>query len=164
MYMYCVCIGTITGQWYQAKKKNRNYEIIYDLNTTFSFTSPPKHIFFGFCSGTIAGLKISGVTDVRTGNSVTYGTLQHIATHCNILQHSATHCIALQHCNTLQHNTLQHMCAPAILSLMVHCNILQRTAKHCNTLHHTATHCNTLQHTASHCNTMQHNATHCNKL
>ena len=34
-------------------------------------------------------------------------TLQHIATHCNILQHTATHCNALQHaaphCNTLQH-------------------------------------------------------------
>ena len=34
-------------------------------------------------------------------------TLQHTATHCNILQHTATHCNTLQHtathCNTLQH-------------------------------------------------------------
>jgi len=38
-------------------------------------------------------------------------SLQHTATHCNILQHTATHCNKLQHtathCNTLQHTECQ---------------------------------------------------------
>jgi len=58
-------------------------------------------------------------------------TLQHTATHCNILQHTATRC-----------------------------NTLQRTATHCKALQRTATHCNTLQHTTTHCNTLQWAATY----
>ena len=106
-------------------------------------------------------------------------TPQRSATFCNTLQHTATHCNILHmhwtesvwynmlytatHCNTLQHTA-------------THCNTLQLTATHCNTLYthwsefvcynaqSTATHCNTLQHTKTHYNTLQHTATHCNTL
>ena len=117
----------------------------------------------------------------------THGSLQHTATHGNILhrtatthgalQHTATHCNTLQHnilqrmarCNTLQHNVTQ------LQHATTHCNILQHTAS-CNTRHAT-THCNTLhhnmlQHAAAHCNILQHTiccntwyaTTHCNTL
>jgi len=89
-------------------------------------------------------------------------TLQHTATHCNILQHTATRCNTMQH-NAIHRYTLQHT--------TTHCNTLQYIATHCNTLQHTcntlrltATHCNTLLHTATHCNTLQYTATHCNTL
>ena len=66
-------------------------------------------------------------------------SLQHTATHCNILQDTATPWL----CSTLQHtatycNTLQHTAT--------HCNLLQRTATYCNTLHHadSAANCNTM--------------------
>ena len=86
---------------------------------------------------------------------LSWRTLQHTATHRNILQHTATHGNTLQHsavpCSTLQHTA-------------THNNTLRHTATHYSTLQYTATHCNTLQHTATHCNTLQYTATHCNNL
>jgi len=58
----------------------------------------------------------------------------------------------------------------AYVWVMLHCNILQRTATHCNMLQHTVIHCNTLRHSETHCNTrlkpvacniVQHNARQC---
>ena len=104
-------------------------------------------------------------------------TLQHTATHCNVLQHFAPLCITQQltttHCNTLQHtathyNTRQHMAthSNSLQLTATHCSTLQHTAAHCNTLHHAAPHCTTLHYTAPHCTTLQHTvtATHCNTL
>ena len=119
-------------------------------------------------------------------STLSKGTLQHTATHCNTLQntlqHSATHCNTGgrydvdQHgrfCPFLYISTLRHTAT--------HCKRLQKIATHYNALQHTATqeggmmwtnvegfalfmyihiatHCNTLQH----CKTLQHSATHCN--
>ena len=81
-----------------------------------------------------------------------HSTLQHIATHCNILQRTATYCNVLQHtkhtathCNTLQQHAAPHYTTGDILG------------EFHNTLKHTATHCNTLQHTA----TTRYNTLHC---
>jgi len=102
-------------------------------------------------------------------------SLEHTATHSNLLYH-----------NTLRHNaihsrynTLQHT---AMHSNLLYHNTLRHNATHSryNTLQHTATHCNLLYITP--CDTMQHTsalltspvmfyqqhrhftATHCNKL
>ena len=87
-------------------------------------------------------------------------TLQHTATHYNILQQPAAHCDTLQrtaaHCSTLQH-------------IAAHCNTLQRTAAHCSTPPHAGARyknahltritliiqCNTLQRIATHCTSLQ---------
>jgi len=79
-------------------------------------------------------------------------SLQHAATHCNILNTTGFDC-GLPYCNTV----LQ-------LHTATHCNTLQHTAIHCISLQHTATLCSTLQHTAAHCSTLQHTASHCNTL
>ena len=97
------------------------------------------------------------------------GTLEHTATHCNMLQHSATHCNMLQHSATRWDVQLVLQRAVNAFRIVVaqvyapHCTMLQHTTR-CDTLQHTATHCNALQHNATHCNTMQHTAAHCNIL
>jgi len=118
-------------------------------------------------------------------NSLPNSTLQHTATHCNLLQHTAT-LLALPAHGRRERNILIIIVAKRQLNPKYH------TATHCNTLQHTATHCTTLQHTAtpldtrtsttraqcsdnhvlktwsqpqvSHCNTLQHSATLCNNL
>jgi len=77
----------------------------------------------------------------------------HAATHCNTLQQRTTTC------KTLQNITASMSVIPimrSVVSHMVRCNTLQRTATLCNALQHIETHCNTLQHTATHCNTTTH--------
>ena len=73
---------------------------------------------------------------VKCRHARTLYTLQHTATlqhcitaHCNTLQHVATHC-----------NMLHAKCRHARTL-----HILQHTATHCNKLKHTATHCNTTE-------------------
>jgi len=67
-------------------------------------------------------------------------TLQHTATHCNILDTLRQMTVYTTRYNTLQHATTRY-----------------------NTLQHAATRCNTLRHAAIRCNTMQHAATYfCN--
>jgi len=66
------------------------------------------------------------------GREGDFDTLQHTATHCNMLQHAALNC------NTPCHGHDGDL------------DTLQNTATLCNTLQHTATHCNTLPWTATH--------------
>jgi len=116
-------------------------------------------------------------------------TLQHTATHCNILQHilwifilwvqasggsfQLWHIVA--HCSILQHTTAHWSTLRTLQHTAAHCSTLQHTTAHSSTLQHTAAHCSTLQHTATHCNTsfepsfydLRYRmglATHCNKL
>ena len=84
----------------------------------------------------------------RSARCVVCITLQHIATHCNILQH------ALHITDSSTRKATQFSCIP-----------LQYTATHCNTLQHTlhitdsstrkapSIECTPLQHTATHYNT-----------
>ena len=86
-------------------------------------------------------------------------SLQHTATHCNILQrHVLLRRISLQVCNTYQrthYTTTPRLASSYFLASMRH------TTTHCNTQQLTATHCNTLQHTKTHCNIMQHTSMPC---
>jgi len=82
----------------------------------------------------------------RCGHSIGYAkqyiTLQHTATHCNIMQYNAIHCYATYQTATWLHHKL-HL-----------------TATHFITLHHTTI---TLHHTASHCSSApQHTVINCN--
>ena len=95
-----------------------------------------------------------------------FSSLNSSATRCNTLQHTATHWNMLHHtatrCNTLQDNwptaTLLHTAtlqSQANLCTLVYDHVSLLTATHCNRMQHTATHrdnLNSLQHTARHCN------------
>jgi len=79
-------------------------------------------------------------------------TLQHIATHCNILQHMLLLAHKVKERTNEWESTLQHMAKHLISSTLqhtiTHCDIL---VTRCNTLF---THCSTpcRQHTVAHCN------------
>jgi len=114
-------------------------------------------------------------------------TLQHAATHYNIL-HTAAHSSTWQqivprsntlqqtaatHCNRQLHGANIRVIAARLearlkVFTMKHnatpYSTLQHTTTHCKTLSHTATHWNTLPHTATHCYLLQQTATHCNTL
>jgi len=87
-------------------------------------------------------------------------TLQHVATHYNMLQHTVTCCNTLQHAGWIWLWDVKGcVLIDALWSRLIkweetHCNALQHAATHCHTLPHTATHCNTLQHTATHWSTL----------
>ena len=82
-------------------------------------------------------------------------TLQHTATHCNILQHILWIFILWVQASS---GSFQ------LWHIVAHCSILQHTTAHCSTLQHTAAHYSTQQHTAAHSSTLQHTAAHCNTL
>jgi len=94
-------------------------------------------------------------------------TLQHTATHSNILQHTKAEFLCggvicssakethlrhtATHHNALQH-TASHHCNKPIRSFLVEESSTPPQKRH------TAIHCNTLQHAATHCNILQHNS------
>ena len=67
-----------------------------------------------------------------------------VTTHCNTLQHAATHCNILHTWCVCQNS-------PKVVQRVCYIGMDQHTATHCNTLQHTATYCIALQHTATHC-------------
>jgi len=71
-----------------------------------------------------------------------------VTTHCNTLQHAATHCNILHTWCVCQNS-------PKVVQRVCYIGMDQHTATHCNTLQHTATYCIALQHTATYCHTLQ---------
>jgi len=138
-----------------------------------------------------SGARIANVTEA-VNMALPYMVFDKMKQRCNTLQHTATHCNML-YPTKLNVNEAVHISRPYMVfdTLQQHCNntaILyntfrisltlstwlfplrgmslrcNNTATRCNTLQHTATRCNTLQHTATHYTTLHHTASHCNTL